>query len=293
MSSKKKPPALGRGLAALLGDSVVDEAPSPFEAAPGERIIDIPIERLEVNPYQPRRDFLPGPLESLAESIKEHGVLQPLVVRSLEDGYQIIAGERRLRASQIAGLTSVPAVVRAASDEQALLLALLENLQREDLGPLEEARAFLRLADEFSFSQEEIAQGVGKDRSTVANALRLLKLPDFLQQDLASGRISAGHGRALLMLESKAMQREAREVIVSKHLSVRATEKLVKSLLQQPAKPEAKPETQSQIYIKSLAEEIGRSLGTKVDIKRQGQKGRITIEFYSDDELENLIGKLK
>ncbi len=294
---KKKPQALGRGLAALLGDSDTTTPRQPFEAEPGEKIIQIPIERLEPNPYQPRREFEPQALQALSDSIAEHGVLQPLVARPHAQGYQLIAGERRLRASQLAGLTTVPAVIRQASDEQALLLALLENLQREDLGPLEEAQAYQRLTDDFSFSQEEIASGVGKDRSTVANALRLLKLPGFIQEDLSAGRISAGHGRALLTLAGNAAaQRAVRDQIIAKKLSVRAAEKLAKSVLTQAgsqAKSQSPAELESQVYIQSLAEDIGRSLGTRVDIKRKGKKGRITIEFYSDAELEKLIERLK
>ena len=189
--------ALGRGLAALLGDDnepAVSGSP-PTDPKPGEKVIQVPLERLEANPFQPRKEYDQKALKVLSDSIAQHGVLQPVVVRPSAGGYQLIAGERRMRASQMAGLTSVPAVVRRATDEQALVLALLENLQREDLNPLEEAKAYQRLANEFSLSQEDIARGVGKERPTVANSLRLLKLPQEIQEDISRGVLSAGHAR--------------------------------------------------------------------------------------------------
>ncbi len=287
----KKPAALGRGLAALLGDDDFTPGTPPDQPRPGEKVLHLPIERIEPNPFQPRRHYRRQALEALADSIAEHGVLQPVVVRPSQGGYQLIAGERRLRASQMAGLTEIPAVVRQATDRQALLLALLENLQREDLNPLEEARAYLRLARDFKLSQEEIAHGVGKDRSTVTNALRLLKLPQEIQEDLAGGRLSAGHARALLSLPNQTLMLKARDQIVEKGLSVRATEALVKSLLKD--RPAGKPPSQSETYFRSLAEELSRELSTKVAIKRRGKKGAITIEFYSDQELERLLAILR
>ena len=286
---RKKVPALGRGLAALLGDNGLMPGASPAEPRPGERVIQVPVERLEPNPFQPRRIYQPQALKALADSIAEHGLLQPILVRPAGEGYQLIAGERRLRASQMAGLSQVPVVVRRATDEQTLLLALLENLQREDLNPMEEAAAYQRLAQDFSLSQEEIAAQVGKDRSTVANLLRLLKLPGFLQKDVAEGTLSAGHGRALLSLDSEAKQRKARENIVKKGLSVRAAESMVKSMLK-PARPKTPGEVQA--YLNSLAEDLAKNLGTKVNIRRRGKKGSITIEFYSDQELERLLAIL-
>lgn len=289
--AKKKPAALGRGLAALLGDNEDLAAPAPAEPSRGDKVIQLPLERIEPNPFQPRRIYDPAALKALADSIATHGMLQPVVVRPAAQGYQLIAGERRMRASQQAGLSEIPAVVRQASDEQALLLALLENLQREDLGPLEEARAYRRLSDEFSLSQEEIAHGVGKDRSTVTNAMWLLRLPGLVMEDLDAGRLSAGHGRALLSLESPALIKKARDQIVAQGLSVRATEKLVKHLMA-PEKAPAPPNP-SETYIKSLADEVTRELGFKVEIDRKGKKGRLSIEFYSDSDLERLLTLLR
>ncbi len=285
---KPKKMALGRGLAALLGDSDFPTDGPPTEPVPGEKIINLPLERVEPNPYQPRRNYDEEALKALSNSIAEHGVLQPLVVRPVEEGYQLIAGERRLRASQMAGLNSVPVVVRRATDQQALLLALLENLQREDLNPLEEARAFLRLMDEFGLAQEEVGKAVGKDRSTVSNTMRLLKLPVEVQQDLAGGHLSAGHARALLgLVDSPPLLRKARDQVVRQGLSVRATENLVKKLLK-PAVAQS-TEDEEQAYISSLAEELQRGLGSRVKIQRKGKKGRITIDFSSDQELERLL----
>ena len=284
----RKHHALGRGLAALLGEAEAGEEQLPTEPRVGERIIELPLERLEPNPFQPRRVFDPLPLKSLSESIASQGLLQPLVVRPASGGYQLIAGERRLRACQMAGLVKVPVVVRQATDQQALLLALLENLQREDLDPLEEARAYARLAEDFGLTQEEIASGVGRERSTVTNTMRLLKLPREIQDDLAAGRITAGHARSLLALENEAAMRAARDRVVKESLSVRATERLVKTMLT-PAPPTPPPPPQDDVYIQSLASGLQQKLGTRVEIKRKGKKGRLILDFYSDQDLERLL----
>lgn len=284
--ARKKPLALGRGLAALLGDDGLVPGQPPSAPKPDDKVVDLPLESIEPNPFQPRRVYDQAALEALAASIGEHGVIQPLVVRPVAQGYQLIAGERRLRASQMAGLDRVPVVVRQASDEQALLLALLENLQREDLNPLEEAKAYQRLMDEFQLSHEDIASGVGKDRTTVVNTLRLLKLPDLVQDDLIAGRLTAGHGRALLALGSPPLIRQARDLILKQQLSVRATERLVKTLLKTPKTPRPDPD---KAYIDSLADQIRQNLGTKVEIKRRAKKGQIILHFFSDDELERLL----
>lgn len=289
--ASRKKAALGRGLSALLGDDLVPQAGGEVEPADGERVLSLPLESIEPNPYQPRRVFDDEALTALAESIREHGVLQPLVVRPAPGGYQLVAGERRFRACHKAGLTHVPVVVREATDQQALLLALLENLQREDLGCMEEAQAYQRLASEFELTQEAIAQGVGKDRSTVANCLRLLKLPDDVRDDLASGRLSAGHGRALLHLDTPAKIRAARDKIVSQGLSVRGAEALVRAL-NAPPKPKRQP-AEEKVHLDSLAADIHRRLGAKVEIKRRGKKGSIVIRFASDEELERLLEHLR
>lgn len=287
---RRKVPALGRGLAALLGDDEFTSASLGTEPRPGEKVISLPLERVEPNPFQPRRSFEPEGLQALADSIAEHGVLQPLVVRPVQGGYQVIAGERRLRACQLCGRGEVPAVVRQATDQQALLLALLENLQREDLNPMEEARAYQSLVEDFQLNQEDIAAGVGKDRSTVANLLRLLKLPAPLQQDVVEGRLSGGHARALLALPNEAQMRAAREEVVAKGLSVRATEALVKKMLSQPRK--APPPSQEEVHLASLAEKLRYRLGAPVSIQRKGNKGSIIVRFNSDRELERLLDLL-
>lgn len=294
-SPRKKKMALGRGLSALLGDNDLDADGRPVvEARAEEKIIQLPVEALEPNPYQPRRNYDSQALRALADSIREHGVLQPLVVRPSAMGYQIIAGERRFRASQMAGLTKIPVVVRQATDQQALLLALLENLQREDLNPLEEAAAYQRLTDEFELSHDEIAKGVGKDRSTVANAVRLLRLPEDVKQDVNAGRLSAGHARALLALESRAAIRAARDQIIRQGLSVRATERLVKAMLGAADKPARTP-SESEVHLESLGRQLTRGLGMKVNIrgKAKGKGGRVTIEYFSDHDLQRLLDLLK
>ena len=282
--------ALGRGLDALFGNGDDLGQALPAEPRPGEKIIDLPMESLEPNPFQPRREYKDEALQSLADSIAEHGVLQPILVRPAGRAYQLIAGERRFRAAQMAGLQRVPVVVRQATDDQALLLALLENLQREDLNVLEEAQAYRQLADDFSLSQEQIARGVGKDRSTITNTLRLLALPDSIRADLAAGRITAGHARALLALPNEPLMRKARDLIVAQSLSVRAAERLVKALIK-PRKDRVP--SQEEIHLQSLAASLRQSLGTKVNINKKGRGGRITIEYYSNQDLERILDRLK
>lgn len=289
----KKPPALGRGLAALLGDDDLGDGPATMRAGPGDRILELPLERVEPNPFQPRRRFDPQELESLSESIREHGLLQPLVVRPVDGGYQLIAGERRLRACQLAGLNEVQVVVRQATDQQALLLALLENLQRSDLNPLEEARAYARLEKEFALSQGEIARGVGKNRTTVNNCLRLLNLPADFQNDLAEGRLSAGHGRCLLVLPTQALMKKVRNLVISGGLSVRATEAMVKKIIQPQPETQPRPVDPDQAHWDSLEQELRSNLGSKVKIARKGKGGSIRIDYKSHQELERLLELLR
>lgn len=272
--------ALGRGLEALI----------PPEK-PGPRAVEIPLTEIRPSPLQPRRRFDDNKLEDLAASIRGHGVLSPVIVRQSQDGYELIAGERRVRAAQRAGLERIPAVVRDASNAEMLEVALIENLQREDLNPVEEAEVYRRLVEEFGLTQEEVATRVGRDRASVANTLRLLKLPTRIQEDLIEGTLSAGHGRALLGLEGRVHQLKARESIIRRSLSVRATELLVKRLKASPAERHQKL-TRHGPELASVEEQLRRALATKVRIVRSGRRGRIEVEFYSDEDLGRLIQKI-
>jgi ParB family transcriptional regulator, chromosome partitioning protein len=271
---------LGRGLAALI----------PQRANPSGSI-EIAISRIRPNPRQPRQRIGQAELETLAASITAHGVLQPILVIETIDGYQLVAGERRLRAAQLAGLDRIPAIVRQLADRDQLELALVENLQREDLGPLEEAHAFRSLIDEFGLSQEDIAARVGRARSTIANTLRLLDLDERVQAALVEGAISEGHARAIGGL---ATDQQARVVttVVEQQLSVRQTEELVRRLREpRPIAPEA---TQPRLEpeLERVEEELRRALGTKVTLARSRRGGRIVIEYYSDEELGQLYDRL-
>jgi ParB family chromosome partitioning protein len=265
-----------------------------------ELFFECNVDNIRANTYQPRSHFNEEELDELADSIKEHGILQPLIVVRRNDSdesyYELIAGERRFRASQKLGLATVPVVVREIEDENKLLeLALIENIQRTDLNPMEEAEAYQKLINKFSYTQEEAAKKLGKNRSTVANILRLLNLPDFIQQDLISGAISEGHARPLLRLgDNLAAIKEVRDQIVEKKLSVRQTELLVKKLLktptQQTLKTKKKPEEIPQSYCSSLVNQLTNKLSSKVSIQQNGSRGKIEIEYYSLDDLERVIG---
>ena len=282
---KKK--ALGRGLDALIPDI----SPSDLESGP---LLHCDIDSIRPNPYQPRLRLAKKELEDLAKSIKEKGILQPLVVRTASTGYELIVGERRWRAARLAGVAQVPVVVKDASGAELLEIALIENLQREELNPLEKANAYHRLMEEFGLTQQQVAKRVGQDRSTVANFLRLRNLPKPIQADVANNTISMGHARALLASKTKAQQKKLWQRIVSENLSVRATEALVKKLASPPSK-DSKPRTRTSedIYIQSLAQDLTRHLGTKVRILRRGQSGKLEIDFHTNTDLENLIKRLK
>jgi ParB family chromosome partitioning protein len=269
---------LGKGLGALI----------PGADAPGAVSLEIPLAELEANPLQPRRRFEQAALEELASTIREHGVLTPVVVRRGPGGYQIIAGERRIRAARMAGLTRIPAVLKEASDAQALQMALVENLQREDLNPMEAAEAYRRLVEEFGLTQEEVAGRLGRDRSSVANAVRLLRLPKRVRDDLADGVLSEGHGRALLGLEKPADQIKARDVVVKRGLTVRATEALVRRLRGGAPTKDARPAI-GDPNIHALEDRLRIALGAKVRILRQGTTGLLEISFFSDDDLTRLV----
>jgi len=269
---------LGRGISALI----------PGADKTGPSALEISLAELESNPLQPRRHFEPAALEELAATIRTHGVLTPVVVRRSPHGYQIVAGERRVRAARLAGLTQVPAIVKEASNAQALEMALVENLQREDLNPMEAADAYRRLIEEFGLTQEEVAGRLGRDRSSVANALRLLRLPRRLREDLASGTLSEGHARALLGLDKAADQLKARDVVVKRGLTVRATEALVRRLRRGTGGPGGRPQT-GDPNLQALEDQLREALGTKVRIVRNGKAGCVEISFFSDDDLTRLV----
>ena len=309
---KAKQGGLGRGLGALgLGKNVLAGAPkadtpaqpaekdSPTASAVPENPTEISVEVIAPNRFQPRREFDEAALEELRESIARHGILQPLSVRAVGDGkYELIAGERRLRAARLAGRATVPVVVRTASDAEMAEMALIENIQREDLNPIEEARAYEQLLTKFRLSQEELARRVARSRSAIANSVRLLRLAEEVQAFIANGVLSMGQTRPLLALESKTLQREAAEYIQEHELSARGAEALVKRLLKDPnvLKKAAQPVQvrTPDIFVREAEERLTRSLGTKVRIQesREQGKGRLEISYFSADDLERLLALL-
>lgn len=275
---------LGRGL-----DALIPGAPKPVmpEIAGAGHEQQVAIDRIRANPRQPRTDFNEVALNELAASIRVQGIIQPLLVRPDGDGaYELVAGERRLRAARLAGLREVPIVVREASDRESLELALIENIQRDDLSPLEEAAAYQRLLDDFGHTQEEIATRVGKSRPAIANTLRLLRLPEPIKREIARGRLSAGHARVLLSLESADAQLRASRQILARQLSVRDTEKLAGGRRETERPAERDP------HRTALERELAASLGTRVRILPRGRGGRIEIEYYSNEELHGLAERL-
>ncbi len=277
-----KRPALGRGLSALI-----PEAPKPPVSS--ERALDIDIDLLRPNRFQPRTTMDDAGIEDLAKSIKSNGIIQPIVVRKAEDGYEIVAGERRWRASQRAGLLKVPVVVRDIPEERMLAAALIENVQREDLNPIEEAQAYRRLADDYQLTQEQIADAVGKDRSSVANYLRLLRLPAEVRNNVGSGALSMGHARALLSLTDEAAQLRVSRDIVTRNLSVRETESIVKK---PPIADVPREAPQKDVHTRAAEDKLRFALGTRVRINRKGKGGRIEIDFQNEDELNRLYEQL-
>ncbi|MEW6299511.1 MAG: ParB/RepB/Spo0J family partition protein [Thermodesulfobacteriota bacterium] len=287
---------LGRGLGALI-------AAAPLPTPPARQV---PLRDIRPNPRQPRRFFDEERLAELAESIRQQGVLQPLVVRKVEQGYELIVGERRLRAAQRAGLDSVPAVVKDASDAQSLEMALVENIQREELTPIEEALAYRQLMEEFHLTQEEVANRVGKSRPVVTNLLRVLTLPDEIKEEVDRGSISVGHARALLTLETPDQQIEAARHIMRHGLSVRETETFVARFPRSPSTPSSsaaaqgaarqpgeEPAPRVDIHVSAVEEELMRALGTKVRIHPRKKGGKIEIEYYSSEELEGIVRRLR
>ncbi len=279
---------LGRGLASLIPSGTA------IAAAPAE----IPIDRITANPYQPRKIIADDALESLAASITEHGVLQPILVNETLDGYELIAGERRLRAARLAGLTRIPAVVRQLAGREQLEVALVENIQRADLNALEEAEAYRQLVEQFGLSQDDIARRVGRARSTVANTLRLLELAPAVQSAIRDGTISEGHARAIGSVERPAEQEALLGAVVNRGLSVRQTEELARRLKQQPqAEPVTEPPVEPAASaldpeIERIETELRAALGTKVSLARARKGGRIVIEYYDEADLTRLYEKL-
>jgi len=280
---------LGRGLGALIPQRQ-EQASAPAEAHATQGLAEIPISQIQPNPYQPRKTFNEASIEELARSVRQHGIVQPLVVTRAGDKYKLIAGERRFRAAQKAGLTTVPALIKEMMQEgDALQIALIENIQREDLNPIEEALAYHQLHDEFQLTQEEISKRVGKERSTVANFLRLLKLPDSVKKLLAAGQLSMGHARALLAIESARKQDQLADRVVRKNLNVRQTE-----MLASESSPKAveKKEKEKDVFTRDAEDKLQRTLRTKVEIDRRRRGGVIHIRYGSEDELIRVVDEL-
>ena len=283
--AKRKKLALGRGLGALIPDA---------EAGGGADFFLCDIGLIRPNRFQPRRRFAEEELEELAGSIRGQGVLQPLIVRRSEEGFELIAGERRLRAARRVGLAQVPVVVRAVSDDQLLELSLVENIQRENLNPVEEAEAYHRLIHQLQLTQDQAAARVGKSRSAVANFLRLRQLPEEIKASILADRLSMGHARALLGTENAAQQLAAWRAVIARGLSVRETEALVRRLKSEKKKTRETLKSPEAAQLASLSEELSRHLGTKVLIRKSGrQTGRIEIEFYTLDDLDQLLVRLR
>jgi len=294
---------LGRGLGAFFPDYENESGESKKPAIktktaipidPAERVnvvLNIPVGHIRPNPHQPRTDFNEAALEQLASSISNHGLIQPITVRYLgQKRFELISGERRLRASKLAGISEIPSYVREVNDEEIIAFALIENIQREDLNPLEIALGYQRLIDECTYTQTEVAERVGKNRSTVTNTLRLLQLPDFVQAALRDDSISSGHARALINVKSEEDQKKILKSILSKSLSVRQTEELVSSYEKRTVQntKKSKPADRDP-FLNSLSKKLRDKLSTKVSIKEKGKGGEIRIEYYSDDDLERLI----
>ena len=286
--------ALGKGINALIPDFEMG-VPESHENGPAKNT-ELLIDEISPNHFQPRKYFDDDKLEELITSIRDNGVLQPIVVQKVEAGYELVVGERRWRASKKAGLKKIPAVIREVTEAQALELAIIENIHRQDLNPIEEADAYARLADEFALTQEMIAKRVGKSRTAVANTLRLLNLSRNIKEDLISGKISMGHARALLGLDNAGQMEALRKEIFKQDLTVRQTESRVSRLKQSVSKKPVSLVSKKNIFIKDLEKEFERRLGTKVDIRPAKKGGKLVVTYYSDDDLDrikDLIGQSK
>jgi ParB family chromosome partitioning protein len=283
----EKRPALGKGLSALI--------PDVPEVRTGNAPAEIDVDQISPNEHQPRHRFEDARLDELAQSIKANGVIQPIVVRKVDGGYRIIAGERRWRAAQRAGLTRVPVFIKelsAGNDAQLLEMALIENIQREDLNPIDQAGAYERLSSEFGMTQEEIAAAVGKDRSSIANHMRLLKLPQEVRAEVAAGRLSMGHARALLALADEGAQRQVAREVIARNLSVRETEAMVTRTGRGAAVAQRPAPAATDVHTRAAEDKLRMTLGTRVRINRKGKGGRIEIDFGSEDELQRLYDHL-
>jgi ParB family chromosome partitioning protein len=283
----EKRPALGRGLSALIPEAPVEAPPAPAPVPPAPRglPLEVDLDRIVPNPRQPRLQMEQGPLEELAQSIRANGIIQPILVRRSGERYEIIAGERRWRAAQIAGLLRVPVVVREIADNQLLQVALIENIQRENLNPIDEATAYRRLLDECAMTQEALADAVGKDRASIANHLRLLRLPPDVQRQVSGGALSMGHARALVGLENLVTLKKAADDVIARALSVRETEALVRRLNAPPAAPAG---AVKDVHTREAEDVLKLALGTRVRIVRKGKGGKVEIDFVSEDELNRI-----
>ncbi len=295
---------LGRGLGAFFpeydkgsgddeGKSSAEKTKTAVPIEPVEKVnvvLNIPVDHIRANPHQPRKDFKETALEELADSIKKHGLIQPITVRYLgEKRFELISGERRLRASKLAGLDEIPSYIREVDDEQMIAFALIENIQREQLNPLEVAMGYQRLMEECSYTQGEVAERVGKNRSTVTNMMRLLQLPDFIQAALRDEKISTGHARSLINVEKESDQKALLKKILSKSLSVRQTEELVRSFDKKNEQKKSKKKEDKSPFINTIEKRLRSNLSTKVNIKQKGDGGEIRIEYYSNDDLDRLL----
>ncbi len=280
---------LGRGLNALIQENSGLVKEKVFESKIHQGITIIPIEKIKANKYQPRGDFDNKSIEDLSISIKEKGFIQPILVRSRQGCYELIAGERRLRAAKVLKLKEMPAIIKEATDLDSLEISIIENVQRESLNPIDQAKAYKRLSDEFDITQDKIADTIGKDRATVANILRLLKLPQKIQEYVSRGTLSMGHARALLSLSSATEQTRLCTKVMKNDLSVRDTERYAKTW----SSPKKKNVSGKDPNLTSIEESLSQVLGTKVKIARSKKGGKIEIEFYSDKELEKIVTLLK
>ncbi|MBU0503228.1 MAG: ParB/RepB/Spo0J family partition protein [Candidatus Omnitrophota bacterium] len=278
--------ALGKGINALIPEKEAEGV------GRSEKVVYLSAEQIKPNPFQPREDFDPQGLEELTQSIREKGIIQPILVRPKAGHYELIAGERRLRAAGVLNIKEIPAIIKDVEDEDSLELALIENIQRQNLNVIEEARAYQYLADKFQLTQEAISEILGKSRVTVTNTLRLLKLPLEIQEEIKKNRISSGHGKALLEVADSNLQRKLAQEIISKSLSVRELETLIKTQRPKQAKQKARVSAREP-YLAVLEDELQQALATKVRVVKRNKRGHIQIEFYSQEDLERITAKIR